>query len=200
MALETMYVHEYKVQHTYNLIYRIWNGCCSHYHVSALCSSGQHTYRPTAGLRASNYGQNPCEGSRTHTDAGRERTRQGSALFKLVTQKRVIISTQERGRGERGRERSDRIPSSFLLLPPFFLSICKSGGLTPDKIGPTERERQRRERERHGGTTKQLSPPLADIYTALLSFFPPPHHVMSSVRLPFPPFFWSWFVGLFTVS
>lgn len=55
--------------------------------------------------------------------------------------------------------------SPFLFLP---FSICFSRVLTDT------------ERERWGGTSKQLSPPLTAIQ-------PPPPHFMSFVHLPFPP-------------
>lgn len=89
-------------------------------------------------------------------------------MFKLVTQKRVIISTRESKGGE--REEKERVmvkgikewwipvfvSSSFVfplllfsLSHVFLFSICvtKSGGLTPDKIGHREQEAEERERK-----------------------------------------------------
>ena len=126
-----------------------------------------------------------------HTDAGREWLRQGSALFKLVTQKRVIISTQERERGGEGREEEKGVIESFLpfsccLFLPLYLQVWRSDTRRDwaHRARETEEREREREKERHGGTTKQLSPPLADIYTALLSFFLPlPCHVFCSFTL-----------------
>ena len=86
-----------------------------------------------------------------HTDAGREWLRQGSALFKLVTQKRVIISTQERERGGEGREEEKGVIESFLpfsccLFLPLYLQVWRSD--TRRDWAHRARETEERERER----------------------------------------------------
>lgn len=84
----------------------------------ALCFVAQHTKYVCVCLSVSVLliMVKPCKGARKHTDAGRKQKRQGSALFKLVTQKRVIISTRERGR-VKGGKKSDRIPSFPFFVP-----------------------------------------------------------------------------------
>lgn len=86
-----------------------------------------------------------------------------------------------RADGERDRRLLYRIRSFPSLVASSFLSICitKSGLTSRERDREREIER-RREREKKA-TTEQLDPPLADIYTTFVPFFPP------LVHLFFPP-------------